>query len=301
MLSGFVLAHGYGDRLQGELGAGRFMRLRLIRLYPLYLAGLVIGLALALFEALHGWGSARPAEVATAGLFGIAFLPTPPIFGWTGGQLYPFNGPSWTLFFELVANLAFALMAKRLGPRVFMLLLPVAGAFTIFAILRQAEGGPGWLWGHFDAGLARVIYGFFMGVLIYRLRARWRAPKTPAVLAVLAFAAIVAVPVTGMWRQGYDALAAIVLMPLLVAFAAGAEINGGAAKVCGWLGLISYGVYALHVPLLGVVDLVMSKLHLQPAFGFEKVLLVALLAAIAATLADRFYDRPVRRWLTRFG
>jgi len=43
-LSGFVLAHAYGERLRGGMGAGRFMLLRLIRLYPLYILGTTIGL-----------------------------------------------------------------------------------------------------------------------------------------------------------------------------------------------------------------------------------------------------------------
>jgi len=44
----------------------------------------------------------------------------------------------------------------------------VAAAFTI---ARHGEvRGPVWMWAHFDAGLARVLFDFFAGVAIYRLR-----------------------------------------------------------------------------------------------------------------------------------
>ena len=39
VLSGFVLAHSYTERLRGEMGAIAFMRVRIIRLYPLYILG----------------------------------------------------------------------------------------------------------------------------------------------------------------------------------------------------------------------------------------------------------------------
>ena len=51
MLSGFVLAQAYGARLAGPLSPWGFIRLRLIRLYPLYLAGLVVGAAVGLIDA----------------------------------------------------------------------------------------------------------------------------------------------------------------------------------------------------------------------------------------------------------
>jgi peptidoglycan/LPS O-acetylase OafA/YrhL len=42
LLSGFVLAHAYGEKLNDGMTSCQFMRCRLIRLYPLYLLALVI-------------------------------------------------------------------------------------------------------------------------------------------------------------------------------------------------------------------------------------------------------------------
>ena len=93
-----------------------FMKARLIRLYPMYLLGLAIGLALS--------GARRPARLAAGAagrssasspLFGLAFLPAPPhVELGLAGHLYPLNAPAWSLFFELVANLVYALVARFL-------------------------------------------------------------------------------------------------------------------------------------------------------------------------------------------
>jgi peptidoglycan/LPS O-acetylase OafA/YrhL len=299
VLSGFVLAHAYGARLSsGSLTALEFMRIRIIRLYPLYLLALCLGLLLPILGALRGWEGGTLAEVGFIALFGLAFLPAPSIYNWTGQHLYPFNGPAWSLFFELVANLVYAVVARFLTWRVFAIALPVGAALVAFTVMRHDTLGPGWLWPHFDAGLARVLYCFFAGVAVYRLRESVILPAIPVWAAVLALLAIFWVPVQGVWRQAYDVFAAVVLMPLVVGFASGAKVNGAAAKVCATLGLLSYGVYVLHVPLKVLTEFTLSTLHLRLPFGALDVVVMALVAAIAAALAHRFYDTPVRRWLT---
>jgi peptidoglycan/LPS O-acetylase OafA/YrhL len=299
VLSGFVLAHAYGHRLASGMSAWTFMKVRLIRLYPLYLLGLGLGLVLPVLAALRGWEEASPLpQIAMIAAFGFFFLPAPPVFGWTGQHLYPFNGPSWSLFFELVANFVYGLIARFLTWRVFAIGLPIAAMLVALTLLRQDAMGPGWLWPHFDAGLARVIYCFFAGVMLYRLRGAIRIPAIPAWAAVLALLAIFAVPAAGIWRQAFDAFAAILLMPLLVAFASGAKVSGTVARVCATLGLLSYGVYAMHVPLMTLIGFSLDTLGLELPYGFLHVLLVAAAAALAAWLAHWTYDMPVRRWLS---
>jgi peptidoglycan/LPS O-acetylase OafA/YrhL len=299
VLSGFVLAYAYGKGLeQGTLSAWRFMRIRLIRFYPLYLLGLGLGLLLPILAAIRGWEGASPlSQIPVIAAFSLLFLPAPPIYGWTSQHIFPFNGPSWTLFFELVANFAYALVAKFLSWRVFAIVLPVGAALVAVTVMGSDGTGPGFRWPDFDAGLARVLYGFFAGVAIYRLRDVVRLPSMPAWGAVLALLAVFAVPASGLWRQGFDAFAAILLMPLLVAFASGAKVSDRAARLCGALGLLSYGVYALHVPVMILVNFVQDVLGVSLPYGFLNVVLVAGITAIIAALATRFYDVPFRRLL----
>jgi peptidoglycan/LPS O-acetylase OafA/YrhL len=202
------------------------------------------------------------------------------------------------LFFELVVNFVYALVARFLTWRVFAIGLPVAAVAVVFTVMRSGEAGPGWLWSHFDAGLAKVVYCFFAGVLVYRLRSVIRIPAVPAWAAVVLLLAIFAVPTPDFfWRQVFDVFAAIVLMPLLVAFASGAKIEGRIARLCGWLGMLSYGVYALHWPLIKITDYALQAAGVQLPFGFLHVVLVGLVAAITAAIAIRFYDEPLRRML----
>jgi peptidoglycan/LPS O-acetylase OafA/YrhL len=299
VLSGFVLAHAYGQKLeQGTLSPFGFMRTRLIRLYPFYLLGLVLGLLLPLLAVLRGWEDASPLpEIATVAAFSLLFLPAPS-YSWTGGHLYPFNGPSWSLFFELVANLIYGFIARYLTWLVLGIGLTIMAVLVAFTVMRHEDLGPGWLWQHFDAGLSRVIYCFFAGVAVYKLRDRVKLPALPAWASVIALLVIFAVPAPGLLRQAFDIFAAIVLMPLLVALASGAKVGGRAGRLCATLGLLSYGVYALHVPVMNLVNLAMQFLGVSLPYGFMNVALVAGVTAIIAAVATRYYDAPFRKLLS---
>ncbi len=79
LLSGFVLAHAYEERLRQGMTLHRFMLARLVRLYPLYLAGIAIAVPLAVLDMLEPVLAAqaflfgdRPCE-ADFGLFGPMF------------------------------------------------------------------------------------------------------------------------------------------------------------------------------------------------------------------------------------
>lgn len=299
VLSGYVLAHAYGRALADGLSPLAFMRMRFARLYPLYLLGLLLALAVLLAQRLAGWTDLPWTEIAVVAGAGFLFLPMPPAFGWTTGHLYPLNGPAWSLFFELVANLAYALVARFLTPAVLAVLLPVAGIATLVGVINHDTPGPGWLWPHFGAGLSRVAFGFFAGVCLYRFRERLAAPAVVWWIPVLIFAGMVMVPAPDGWRNVFDAAAAIAVAPLVVWLGANAKIPAIYEAFCDRLGRLSFGVYILHVPVMAALGLAMALAGWLPPFGFAHVLLVAGLAAAGAALADRFWDKPLRRLLSR--
>jgi peptidoglycan/LPS O-acetylase OafA/YrhL len=296
VLSGFVLAHAYGKQLSARLSPLEFLKLRLVRLYPLYLLGLLLALPIAAHAAVTG--TATIYRVAGAVLFGVFMMPKPPLTGWQT-PLYPLNGPAWSLFYELLANLVYARVARLLTVGRLAAMLPFGAAMLWFTATRHSDvSGPGWLWSHADSGVARVMYGFFAGVLIYRLRSIWRAPVMPAGLSILLFLAIISVPASDSWRPAFEAIAAIVIIPLIVMLSTHTELQVTTAKVCTTFGRLSYGVYMLHVPLLGILNFVVERLGLR----LPDAVLIALLIGLAggfATLADRLYDGPARRWLSR--
>src|SRR5438552_3198733 len=89
-----------------------FMRRRFARLYPIYLFGLLFGAAMFLAtEAYpHGYGAATFAKTLALGLLVLPYLNDavqPQGTGHATGLLFPFNGPSWSMFFELAVNVGF--------------------------------------------------------------------------------------------------------------------------------------------------------------------------------------------------
>lgn len=52
------------------------------------------------------------------------------------GEMFPLNGPSWSLFFEYIGNIMYALFIRRMSTKALMALIVLAGiglaSFAIF-------------------------------------------------------------------------------------------------------------------------------------------------------------------------
>jgi peptidoglycan/LPS O-acetylase OafA/YrhL len=302
ILSGIVVANAYETRLREGLSPGRFMLIRLIRLYPLYLLGSVIGLAPAL---------AARAGLAAQGLQGdfswtlvAAALMVPTL---SGDDLFPLDTPAWSLFFELVANFVYALVLRHLNGRLLLALILLCGAGLVLS-LAVAPGHT--LHGGFSpatlpVGAFRVGFSFFAGVGLYRHfnrvpnRARPPAGARAALLVGVAVAALAASPPAQL-RAAYELVAVTVLFPLLLALGMRCPLTGRGARLAAVFGTLSYPVYVLHVPVARTLNGVLSRgLHL-PVGQWVPYAGVAFLAVFlpACLLADRWYDGPVRARLS---
>ena len=97
---------------------------------------------------------------------------------------------------------------------------------------------------------ARVAFGFFAGIAIYRLwRTGSRATSINAALVALILGACLGVP-SDTLPGVRDAITQVVIFPVLIWCGASARVEGGAADVCRMAGAASYPVYALHYPIL---------------------------------------------------
>lgn len=300
VLSGFVLAHVYAKRLESGMSVLGFLRVRLIRLYPLYLLGLLVGAALALLYALKGWSGAPPAHVWTALLFGLFMLPCPPGLSIWPNAPFPLNGPSWSLFFELFVNALYAAVARWLTPARCLAIMAVSA--VLLAPVPFLFGGQldaGYAWSNFIGGFPRVTFTFFAGVWLQQMHARRPMAGLPAWAAFAALLAILAVPAQGVWRSIFDLSAALILFPALVAFSASSRASGTLARTCAGLGLVSYGVYVLHVPMWGWLRLITEHFFPQGLPGAVNVAIVAACAVTAVAALHFIYDVPVRRFLSR--
>ncbi len=303
LLSGFVIAFAYDRRIQAGMTPWTFMRLRLIRLYPLIFLGMLLGAAWPLIRILTDMrGAPDPGALAYDLIRGLSLIPDDYAPG-AGDSIFPLNGPTWSLFFELLVNLVFVLIGPRLSLKVLAAIVTLSAVAMTWAAFHggvDVGGRPSTIL----AGFPRTGVGFFGGALLYRLivagRARsWSLPRLPAPFLTcgLGLTAILCVPRA--IQPVFDLLALFVLFPALVAFAAapGAASAGFGAKLSRLAGDLSYPVYVLHYPLyvlIGGLGFRMGGLNIPPPW---RGLLSAAIVIGAAWAALKLYDEPLRRRL----
>jgi peptidoglycan/LPS O-acetylase OafA/YrhL len=213
--------------------------------------------------------------------------------------LFPFNNPSWTLFFELLANFLYCLIYKVLSHGRLALFVILAGAALLFADFHFRSLDIGYNRIHFVGGFARVIFSFFAGVGVYRFQLARPCPIriSPWLLLAGATALLVQAVPRGLDRELYDAVCAIVIFPLFAYLATAVEPGRVGQNLFTLGGGASYALYLIHAPLGGVLNQFFT-LYGRPRGSL--LLGVTFIAAVSvlAVLVERFYDRPVRRWIT---
>jgi peptidoglycan/LPS O-acetylase OafA/YrhL len=303
MMSGVVLSHAYEARFRAGMGTLDFMRARLIRLYPLYLLGTLLGIGVTAASMLgHNIDNWDPPSLLLAVARALLFLPN---FSATPvNQLFPLNIPCWSLFFELLVNLLFVVCWPLITSRRLVVVCLLTGSAVGLATLYNGSLDQGSTAASFAVGLARTVFGFAVGVLIAR-----RIPhmqRSESNCRVLAIVAIVVIAVTG-WAAGplrviWDAICVLVAFPVLVY--SGTRIDPGPRlrQAATFLGVTSYAVYVLHSPLSSVLN--SASRYFAGSAGASAgapYLGVAVLAVLLAGcwLADEHIDMPIRRRLSR--
>ena len=301
-LSGFVIAHAYESRLlDGAMSFGDFAAIRLVRLYPLILVGTLAGAALFVAQAV----TLHQPLLTPRFLFGLAcellLVPAPAPSGGGWRECPPLDPPAWSLFFELLANFAYAALVVRLTGRVLTALLCASG--LILLAYAHAVGGVlgGNYWHNLDGGLVRVGFAFLSGVALCRWVARDAAAARPylafGVAAGLLGVLLCPVPPAANWL--YESLAVLVAFPLIIAAGAWASPGRRAASVSLFLGRLSYPLYILHFPLVKAFSY-FARAH--DVRGARLWLLIAMEVSCAvgfSIIVMRLFDEPVRAWLRR--
>lgn len=284
LLSGFVIAHAYAQRLVGGMSVARFAMVRAIRLYPLLILGGLLGVIPALL-------SADPPN-AGAVLANLLALPAPQSLG--EAQPFFLNQPVWSLYFELMVNLAYALTARFLGMRALVVIAGLSGAALVivaFTLGSNVGHEYGTLW----AAVPRCVFPFTVGLILHRLHVEGRLPRLQlgpvTISAVLVLALVAPVP----WDHELHFLTCVMaLFPLVLM--AGANVRQTRyLKIATLLGAISYPVYILHMPLYALIEPAWFAARL-PAWPYVPVL--GSLIAGLSWAALKIYDEPLRRWLT---
>ena len=322
VLSGFVIGYAYDDRWDKMTTWGFFKR-RLVRLQPMVILGTVVGACFYLFGQGNGFpliGNVPGWKVLLAFVMGCFMIPCGArmdIRGW--GEMNSFNGPNWSLTWEYVGNILYALIFRRL-PKIGLAILAAAAAFctldlcldwNVFGLLTEGHAGHrytvigGWSLTSEQVyvGLTRLFYPFIIGLLISRI-GKFIKVKNGFWWCSLILAVLFSIPCVGgadnILNGVYNATCILVLMPLVVMMGAGSHITGEkSAKVCNFLGEISYPLYITHYPLM-YMQMNWAWSHPDaPAYAHVMVCIGCFLLSIGIAYAClKLYDIPVRKLLT---
>jgi peptidoglycan/LPS O-acetylase OafA/YrhL len=302
LVSGFVVAHAYGARLNRGGFFWTFVKTRIIRLYPLYMFGLALGVAAAVSSLLGhppgGWTTWTWPKLAEAIAAGAIMFPQFPGLAANGSTL---DGPTWTLLPELIANFVYAAAIRLMTTAAVIAIMVVCAAGLTFAEFHYGTLDVGYGGTDQWAALARVGFSFFAGVLVFRLfgarpviNNEWAAWVLMAALTViLAFRPSEAV------SPWFELGVVLVGFPVLVVLASRFEPGALTGRLFAYVGLMSYGVYIIHQPIGNLAR--ESLEHLvrlpRPPWTFATgAAFLAFLVGLAGWL-DGHYDGPVRRWL----
>jgi len=282
MISGFVIAMAYENKF-ASMTLPRFAAIRVVRLYPALLVGLILCAVVAI---------AFPGDTPRIGLPGwlLQSLVVPNL---SSDEIFPINPVVWSLFFELVANLAHRQFSRRLTTQTLAFFTAAAALVFLGASVYFGGAGIGPYSRDFVGGFARVAWGYSVGILLYRisLDQRFRVPTFSVIIIVLATIALLFAPAMGIGKLRV-ALSIFVGFPLVVIFGAHArQAPAWFERPLNWLGDISYPLYAIHWPML---------IYAVSLFGRNASALTWLgvfaTILLAATATEYLIDAPVRRW-----
>ncbi len=227
----------------------------------------------------------------------------------------------WSLFYEYIANLLYALVVRHLRTWMLAILVALFGvlvidsalALNLFGTLQEHENALSLNFGfvldpeHCYVAMCRLLYPFFMGVLLSRLMNGKQSVFSHGFLTCsLMLSAILLAPRMCGWDtflpEGlFNAASVLVFFPLIVALGARSSLTGKrSSALCKWLGEISFPLYITHYPFLYVFLAWWDRNRDISLSSFIMVqIIVFVITIMVAWLSYKLYDIPVRGWLQK--
>lgn len=330
LLSGFVIGYAYDDRWD-RMSLWGFFKRRLVRLHPMVVFSTVVGASLFFLSDGPGFPNVMDTgwrQFLLCFIMSLLLLPCGngrlDIRGWS--EMNSFNGPAWTLMFEYIGNIIYALILRHLPNAVLALLCAGAAFFTldltmgwdVFGLFEEPKfnviGGWSLTAQQIYVGFARLLFPFLCGLLTSRILRSRRSAENPSGSPLhlkggfwwcaLLLAVLLGMPciggASGVPDGLYQCFCIFLMFPALVIAGAGSVTSGSfSTKVCKFLGDISYPVYITHYPLMYLqMSWALNHpdapvwMHVTVSAG------VFVLSVWSAWAAYKLYDLPVRQWLT---
>lgn len=252
VLSGFVIAHAYSERLYDGKSLRRFMITRFGRLFPLHafmlLAFVAFEIVRLVLPQLAGGDPAFTGAFSVSSIFTNLFM----VHGLGVEEGLTWNGPSWSISTELFAYLLYGVTVMLLGRTA---LLAFSAAVVVAPLFLLAVS-PDFMDATWDFGMMRCLYGFSFGVIVHSLFvalgetpsrdgetvASWTFAEGAVIVAVILFVA----------TSHVNALS--LMAPLVFGFAVFIFAHEGglisrllSARPFLAIGALSYSIYLTHM------------------------------------------------------
>lgn len=300
VLSGVVIAMTYESRILVGMSFTQFLGNRLARLYPLLLLTMLAGLfhayALVLADKSEPGLWARVSDALSV----VPNVLMQPSLNAEGTQaLFPFNGPTWSVFAEVWINLAFFFWVQA-GQRYLAPIVAVAAGSLAWLVLQSGSIDAGWGGAQILFGLLRAGSGFFIGVWIYRYRTLL-ANVLRHVPVEIAIFAILLHPMLSGDQPLRDLLVVLILIPLCVGCAMRENPWLLESRIMQWLGITSYSIYLWQAPYsLWFSSIARQVFNLNPGSHIPLTGFVWLAGLLAvASLSHHYIEIPAQRGIKK--
>lgn len=310
ILSGFVIGYAYDDRWS-KMSTKDFIRRRIIRLHPMVVMGAVIGAIMFYFQGCSVWDVSSVTVMALLGatLLNALLIPAMPGHEVRGlGEMFPLNGPSWSLFFEYIGNILYALIIRKFSTKILALLVFIAGCglatFAIAGPYGDICAGFSLTEIEFTAGFLRVLFSFSAGLLLSRIF-RPANIKGAFWICSITIVTLLALPRLGgaehLWINAlYDTICCVVIFPIIVYLgASGKSTDKYTTRLCRFLGDISYPLYTVHYPFIYLYYAWVKNNKLTFEQSLPGAAAVVIGSIILAYICLKLYDIPVRNYLAK--
>lgn len=310
LLSGFVIGYAYDDRWH-KMSVGVFFKRRIERLQPMVVLGMTLGAIGFYFTDSTLWPLIHtvPAwKMLSVMLIGYTILPVPlslDIRGWE--EMHPLNSVGWSLFFEYVANILYAIGIRKFSKTALGILVAISAIALAHLAITNGDVSGGWTLNvpQVRIGITRTMYPFFAGLLLSRI-AKPTQIKNAFLWCSFLLAVILYMPRIGgagnVWMNGiYESVCIIIVFPIIVYMgASGVMQTKTENRICKFLGDISYPLYLVHYPIVYFYVAWISNnkgITIVQAWPYALVILIG--AIVLAYAALKWYDEPVRKWLRK--
>lgn len=317
VLSGFILAAAYGERIQQGLPARQFLILRLGRLYPLHFVMMLVWLCYVLLKQLlyqHGFGGNDPLKNnSIPSFFGSLFM----LHSMGLFDRVNWNVPSWSIGALILTYCSFFLLSRFAQGSLWLksLLIALLGYGFIGLVLRRTNFDI-----TYDYGFVRCLAGFYAGVFCYGLKQQVRIKPLSRPLIALLEPIAAAAFITALYYAERHVAVLYGSLPLLAAIILllSSQSSGPIGmlletRALRWVGNLAFSIYLTHyIIVLTAANFFQYVLHwpMQPVreqYGIQVLgfvgawtvpVNIALLGCVLviSQLTYRWIESPCRRW-----